>query len=348
MSEATMTPERRYLSTITAPEAAPVIEETAQGLAAVRYEYRDGGSRSGRWNGPRVYIGHANDYLAVDYGRQEAQVAATWTPVAGDRVAVDLETFDSSADSTGWRRRASSPPVETGQVRVSDIVNVDVNVTSLPESTWATATLAEYQRQIYGLITFGSPLMNRPASGADFPGARFPLAPVAEPDKAELRRVRFEAEELDARAALAAEAEDLLGYTPLRDAVKAPGRLRRALAALEIEVLDQDAVDAYKAQMVEHHRSYNKTVDPTWRITALADYALPVPEFVLRKAVAIKRALPEAQFYVDQLAVDPFLIVTLEADGLYDSLVNHSSRKLNPDTAAYVEVWSEPKFEEAL
>jgi hypothetical protein len=84
---------------------------------------------------------------------------------------------------------------------------------------------------------------------------------------------------------------------------------------------------------------------PTWRLMKLRSYTAPVPEFVLQKAIEIKRELPEAEFYVDQLAIDPFLIVSLV--DLADWSTN-KDRKLDPETAAYVEVWSEPKFEATM
>ena len=170
---------------------------------------------------------------------------------------------------------------------------------------------------------------------------------VDAPDKTTLTKgPAVTAEELsldDPRRKLAVDAEMLLGYQPLLKDTKAPGRLRRALADLEIEVLDQISVDAYKAQMVRHYASHQKMSDPTWRIKPLRGYGQPVPEHVLAKAVEIKRVLPEAEFYVDQLAVDPFLIVSLVK--IEDFRTNQPTRGLDPETAAYVEVWDEPKFE---
>ena len=157
-------------------------------------------------------------------------------------------------------------------------------------------------------------------------------APVIEPDATP-------------RAALAVEAEALLGYKPLRVAVKAPGALRAVLAKLEIEVLDEASVNAYKAQMVQHYDTHKKMSVPTWRLTELSKYTQPVPEFVLRKACDIKRELPTAIFYIDQLAVDPFLLVSTTP--ITDFLTNQV-RKLDLETQAYVEVWDEPKFEETL
>jgi hypothetical protein len=145
------------------------------------------------------------------------------------------------------------------------------------------------------------------------------------------------------RRALALEAAALLGYGALAKDAGVPGELRRALAKLELEVLDEKSVDAYKAQMVRHYASHQKMAMPTWRLTSLREYTQPVPEHVLAKAVSIKRELPQAEFYVDQLAIDPFLIVTLKP--LKDTNVNTASRKLDPEVTAYIDVWLEPKFE---
>lgn len=171
---------------------------------------------------------------------------------------------------------------------------------------------------------------------------------VKEPARSLLKRVAvelgdgYETAIADGDNKLAIEAETLLGYRPLRQFLKLAGTLRRALAKLDIEILDQPGVDAYKAQMVRHYETSGKLPLPTWRLTRLENYAGEVPKFVLRKAVEIKRELPEAYLYIDQLAIDPFLIVSLTE--LYDYSTN-CSRQLDRETAAYIEVWSEPKFE---
>jgi hypothetical protein len=144
------------------------------------------------------------------------------------------------------------------------------------------------------------------------------------------------------RAALATESELLLGYKPLREAVKSQSALHAVLAKLEIDVLDEVTVNAYKAQMVQHYATHKKMIEPTWRLAKLSEYNQPVPEFVLRKACDIKRELPQAMFYIDQLAVDPFLIVSLKP--ITDYLINRE-RGLDAETQAYIEVWDEPKFE---
>jgi hypothetical protein len=177
------------------------------------------------------------------------------------------------------------------------------------------------------------------------------LKVVDEPSRDMLRRVPVEVQDMDLtdpRQKLAAEAEALLGYTPLRQELRTPGTLKRVLAKLEISVLEEKGVLAYKKQMVEHYSTSGKMFDPTWRITPLKDYRQQVPEFALQKAIEIKRELPEAMFYVEQLAIDPFLIVTLNPLQDFASPWNTLKRALDPETAVYVEAWSEPKFEATM
>ena len=176
-----------------------------------------------------------------------------------------------------------------------------------------------------------------------------PKAKVDAPSRQSLRRVAAAPELVDMDlhaedAQLAFDAETLLGYAPLLKSKALPGRLRRVLQELDIQILDQISVDAYKEQMVAHYRTHAKMADPTWRLKPLRGMLAEVPKFALRKAVLIKRLLPEAEFYVDQLAVDPFLIVTLVP--LPDHLTNHASRNLTSEVSAYVEVWDEPGFEQ--
>lgn len=171
---------------------------------------------------------------------------------------------------------------------------------------------------------------------------------VQEPSRSMLKRLAVEVPEVDLAdedKKLAIDAESVLGYKPLRRALHMPGELRRVLAKLELAVLDQESVDEYKAQMAAHFETTGKMLAPTWRLTRLENYTQEVPKFVLRKAVEIKRELPEAMFFVDQLAVDPFMIVSLS--DLPDFVINQK-RTLNPELSAYLEVWSEPKFEATM
>lgn len=174
---------------------------------------------------------------------------------------------------------------------------------------------------------------------------------VEEPSRSVLKREPVDVENLnldDPRQRLATDAEALLGYTPLREELRTPGTLKRALAKLEMEILDWDSVTAYKKQMAAHYETAGKMRQPTWRLTNLKEYKKPVPEYVLQKAVEIKKVLPEAEFYVEQLAVDPFLIVTLAPLVDFASVDWTVNRAMDPEMSAYVEVWSEPKFEATM
>jgi hypothetical protein len=68
---------------------------------------------------------------------------------------------------------------------------------------------------------------------------------------------------------------------------------------------------------------------PTWERVPLPEYQDDVPLHVLEKAIAIKKQLAAAEFYVEQRAKDPFLIVKCDEDEYY------------------VEVWQEARFEGA-
>jgi hypothetical protein len=156
----------------------------------------------------------------------------------------------------------------------------------------------------------------------------------------------------DSRQALAIEVEDLLGYTPLRKDARAPSKLQRLLAELEIAAFDPATVTAYKDRMLAHfgaraeqkssHWGVISIIDVRWRTSSLHAYAKPVPEFVLRKCLQIKKREPAAAFFVDELVevhrtLDPFLVVTLGGD-----------LPLPGADFAHIEVWDEPEFEKTL
>jgi hypothetical protein len=66
---------------------------------------------------------------------------------------------------------------------------------------------------------------------------------------------------------------------------------------------------------------------PTWERVPLSEYPEDIPLYVLEKAVTIKKQLPGAQFYVEQRARDPFLIVKCDEEEYY------------------VDLWQEPRFD---
>jgi hypothetical protein len=223
---------------------------------------------------------------------------------------------------------------------------------------WHTGVLNDFAQQAqespleYAYSYWYNSTSNTPFAPLSPELSMTPTLEVVEPPSREmLTRVPVDIENLDLtdpRQKLATEAETLLGYTPLRQELRTPGTLKRVLAKLEISVLEEKSVFAYKKQMAQHYSTSGKMLDPTWRITSLKNYGQQVPEFVLQKAVEIKRELPEAMFYVEQLAIDPFLIVTLKPLNDYVSSHNTLKRVLDAETAAYVEVWSEPKFEATM
>jgi len=173
-------------------------------------------------------------------------------------------------------------------------------------------------------------------------------APLTEPDRKLIPRLGvLLAAEGEGEHALAKEAEALLGYSVLRRKLKIPGKLGEVLACLDIEPLDFNAVEKYKADMVLWRRKELETaardlrqlrryyIEISWRRVALGSCAEEVPLFALRKAVQVKKACPEAILEVDELIeekklIDPFLVARLE------------------DETYYLEVWKEPKFEETL
>lgn len=145
------------------------------------------------------------------------------------------------------------------------------------------------------------------------------------------------------------EAREVLQYdtrcTPVQ--VKA-SPLRDLLATLEIEPLNEADVVRYQAERIAE-----LMLDPTfqrerlearrqyrffhyWEGHDLATYTDPIPEFVLAKAIQIKKACPDVKFFVEVLqgSPDPFLVAQI---GKYDD-----------EDYAYIEVWEEPKFEGRL
>jgi hypothetical protein len=175
-----------------------------------------------------------------------------------------------------------------------------------------------------------------------------PSAPVAVVDRPSMEMLEYvpvvvdDVNFSDPRNGLATEAESLLGYSTLRKEVKGESALRRTMAKLEIEILDPVKVKKYKQQMADHMRTGNKMSMPTWKAHDLREYNLPVPEFVLSKCVEIKKELPGALFYVEQLHQDPFMIVTTMGRYYDGDAIGH------PSECMYLDVWDEPKFEGTL
>jgi len=286
------------------------------------------GSRTGRWSS-RSTAATALDVGAAVHAYQEQAMMRAMRGLSAMVPGNDVGRTWAGMDYAMQEERAmASISVDTAQGRDLDNIGVLVGVARFEEET--DEQLRTRMQSIQGQWASNAPVAVK----------------VDAPSKGLLVRIAVKVTlGKGPDAPLAVEAEDLLGYTPLAERVGASSALRRALASLGIEILDQVSVDKYKACMVSHYESHQKMAMPTWRLHKLEDYAMPVPQFVLRKAVEIKKALPACRFYVDQLAVDPFLIVSMDA--LKDPFHNVPSRCLDDDSA-YIEVWEEPKFEASL
>jgi hypothetical protein len=97
-------------------------------------------------------------------------------------------------------------------------------------------------------------------------------------------------------------------------------------------------LSAYAILMYARHKKAS-TVSASWNTHSLYGYSKAIPDFALDRAVAIKKGLPETEFYVDELTQqfsdletqkhvpDPFMVMTYKTVTLY------------------LDVWDEPKFE---
>jgi hypothetical protein len=155
------------------------------------------------------------------------------------------------------------------------------------------------------------------------------------------------------RLYLATRAKDVLGYDLLKQSVTGvrrvgtcEGKLTETLLRLDITILDTATVIKYQMEeIVRRNEEYIIThlkdwAGPGWGITLaswqksdLADYQMPVPEFVLDKAIKIKEQLPEVKFNIHHLndpKADPFLVAYL-GNEVY-----------------FVDAWDEPRFEAGI
>jgi len=156
------------------------------------------------------------------------------------------------------------------------------------------------------------------------------------------------------------EAKAILGYSTLAEITAKPSAdlpIGKALSDLGIEILNLSDVQTYQ---LEHLREVAQRLftewlategrdpsslrwshsfqGPAWQKSPIEEYKQPIPEFVLNKAIQIKKAYPDCQIVIEHLneSPDPFLIVrTPVAKYSYNE----------PAESYYVEVWNEPKFE---
>jgi len=172
-----------------------------------------------------------------------------------------------------------------------------------------------------------------------------------------------------ALSVLAESAKAILGYDVLAKRMEKilvtteTTLLRMTLQSLELSVLNERDVLRYqKEQLIARttelaqawmdevakaefdscvQNGFSTFTGPNWRLTTIHEYRLPVPEFILAKAVQIKEKMPECAIYIEHLDdhPDPFLVVGASKSA-------YSWQK--PEEHYYLDVWAEPKFEGRL
>jgi hypothetical protein len=141
---------------------------------------------------------------------------------------------------------------------------------------------------------------------------------------------------IEAYKDIAARADKLLGYTPLKYAIpqtelrnSGQAEVAKVFEAMGFEPLDFDTVRRYQKWYAKKHDEEYRHVE--WKAESIKDYRNAVPAFALSRALEIKSHLPDAQFSVEYPTYvsvpDPFLRMDYKG------------------SAYYLEVWDEPKFE---
>lgn len=149
-----------------------------------------------------------------------------------------------------------------------------------------------------------------------------------------------------------AAAREVLNYTPrvATETEVKKQQLAKVLHDLEIVPLAVRDVKLYQIERLAEmwrERVLTRLGDDTfwwnlryfgeWSMTEIEKYSEPIPEFVLNKAIQIKRACPDVAVFVEWLNdhPDPFLVVRLGTETRNAELY-------------YIEAWDEPRFEGRL
>lgn len=149
------------------------------------------------------------------------------------------------------------------------------------------------------------------------------------------------------------EAAELLGYRhkPAKKAapIERTDELREAIRRADIEVLDWR--DVLRYQVEQQYRADKEQMEAAleggeyprwgdylrateWKSTDLEQYEQFIPDYVLNKALVLKRECPGVKFSVLHMANDPFLVAWLGgAKWIY-----------NREATYFIEVWDEEAF----
>lgn len=169
----------------------------------------------------------------------------------------------------------------------------------------------------------------------------------------EIRRERAVLELTDTKKellVLATDAKEILGYNWMKKKY-AKENLLFTLNKLDLEVLNQSDVNHYKIDKCTELNQKAGFNQYGWEQTEISEYRQDVPEFVLNKAIEIKREAPDCRIVVEHIAnIDPFLVVQVghtenEASDLFSLMSYRTKSKFVPDEQYFIEVWDEPKFE---
>lgn len=161
----------------------------------------------------------------------------------------------------------------------------------------------------------------------------------------DLQRIKLQGTLEAPATTLADEAAAVLGFSANSVVVVQATLLASTLAALDIEVLNWRDVLQYQYQKQAEENckrleepGWQWRNDLSWSMTPIDKYNKPIPDFVLHKAIQIKKALPECEILVEELqqSPDPFLIVRVKHARGYGY------------EGYYVEVWDESSFEHRL
>ena len=167
--------------------------------------------------------------------------------------------------------------------------------------------------------------------------------------KSEIKKISLVVAEIpDVLPSVANEALEILGYHSENIEASKPNPLENGLRELDIQILDWRNVRQYcferwmEHEAERHQRSIqNDEVLPEhywpsrWEFMEISKYKRWIPDFILPKAVEIKKAFPEVEigvFHLDETP-DPFLVARID-NGKYGHFTY------------YIDVWDEPRFEQ--
>lgn len=175
----------------------------------------------------------------------------------------------------------------------------------------------------------------------------------------EIRKESLSCVEVDniAMSELAQSAKEILGYSVLailteKKEIANLTELQLVLKSLDLDILNEDDVKKYKKikliegtvvkfkewldQAKSKEEDARQFTGEDWYEQEIDKYDLPIPEFVLAKAIQIKQAFPLGVICIESLRGDPDPFLSVK---VVDSQYSWRTKE-----RYYIEVWDEPKF----